>query len=92
MFVRANITLGPPSKKIFIDDKSIVNRRNQEGVVFIVHGQTLEERKVSFGELYGENREVLSGIKKGELVVVRPQNDFENNLQVSVVKNAGLNL
>jgi RND family efflux transporter MFP subunit len=91
MFARATIDLGSVRHKLVLNDKSIVNRKNNEGKVYIVHGKILEERNVVFGETVEGEIEIIEGIKEGELVVLRPENNFRNNLQVEVAgENKGV--
>ena len=91
MFARVTVLLGPPKKSIFIPESSIYNRANtgkneNEGSVFIINGLSLSERKVILGSSYGEDREVISGLTAGEIVVTRPDSDLREGSNVTLAE------
>jgi RND family efflux transporter MFP subunit len=99
MFARVTVTLGPPRKAIFIPESSIFNRtisnrtnlnrsvqNINEGCVFIINGRNLTERKIVLGSAYGEEREILSGINAGELIVQRPDTDLREGTNVTLAE------
>jgi RND family efflux transporter MFP subunit len=85
MFARVKVTLGPPRQIIVFPDSSIINKKNNEGTVFVINGKTLSERKVGLGLALGEDREITSGLKSGELAVLRPEADLREGTHVSAV-------
>ncbi|MDR1838721.1 MAG: efflux RND transporter periplasmic adaptor subunit [Treponema sp.] len=96
MFARITVTLGSPKRVIFIPESSIFNRTNSnqstsgqnngEGSVFVINGLTLTERKIILGSAYGEEREVITGINAGEIVVARPDTDLKERTNVALVE------
>jgi len=84
MFARITVNMGPPRSVIFIPESSIFNQKNNEGHVFIVNGKTLTEQKVTIGTVHGEECEITSGLKAGELVVLRPDPDLREGTNVSI--------
>jgi len=86
MFSRITVTLGYPAAAIFIPESAIFNIRNNEGSVLIINGSFLAERRVSLGSTYSEDREIISGLNPGELVVQRPQPDLREGTRVTVAE------
>jgi len=89
MFARITIILGHPKNSFFIPESSIFNRRNSnlnssEGSVFVINGSSLTERKVVLGSVYGEEREITEGLHAGELVVLRPDTDLREGMNVTL--------
>jgi RND family efflux transporter MFP subunit len=85
MFARVSIILGPPHKVVTVPESALFNRRNNEGSVFVVSGNTLSERTVHMGSSLGEDREIVSGISAGEVVVLRPDTNLREGDYVSAV-------
>jgi len=83
MFARVTVNTGPPSASVFIPESAVFNQKNNEGNVFIINGRSLSERKVFLGVSHGEEREVV-GINSGELVVLRPDSDLREGMNVTV--------
>ena len=86
MFARVTVTLGPPRRTVFIPESSIFNQKNNEGNVFVINGSALTERKIVPGSSYGEEREIVTGINAGELVVIRPDTDLREGTNVTLVE------
>ena len=94
MFARITVTLGPPGKTIYIPESSIINRTNfnnviknsGEGSVFVINGSSLTERKVVLGSSYGEDREIISGLKAGELIVLHPDPGVREGTNVTIAE------
>ncbi|MDR2029552.1 MAG: efflux RND transporter periplasmic adaptor subunit [Treponema sp.] len=86
MFARVSITLGPPRKVMVIPDSAILNKKNNQGVVFVINGDTVHERELRFGMSLGEDREIEAGLLPGDLVVARPDGGLRDGVYVSVVE------
>ena len=86
MFARIIVSLGSPNKTLFVSENAIFNQKNNEGSVFVINGSVLTERKVILGNVYGEDREISSGLKQGELVVLRPDSDLREGTNVSIME------
>jgi len=82
MFARITVELGSPGRAVFVPESAIFNQKNNDGSVFVINGSTLTERKISLGYSYGEEREILSGLNTGELVVLRPEPDLREGTNV----------
>jgi RND family efflux transporter MFP subunit len=86
MFVRVSVRLGPSRRGAFVPESALMNRQNNEALVFTINGATLGERRITIGEVLGTEREVLSGLEPGEVVVIRPDSGLKEGLYVSVVE------
>ena len=86
MFARAGVTLGPAKKAVFVPETSIFNHTgsNDSGSIFVVNGTSLLERKVVLGSSYGEEREIVSGLNAGEVIVARPGSDLREGTNVAL--------
>ena len=82
MFARVTVHLGAERSALTAAESAIVNRKNDEGSVFVISQGKVSERKVMFGLLYGENREILSGIKAGEVIALHPDASLREGLHV----------
>jgi len=89
MFARITVTLGSPRKAIFIPETAIfnknLNQNNGEGNIFIINGSVLSERKITLGPDHGEAREVTAGLNVGEIVVLRPDTDLREGMNVTII-------
>jgi RND family efflux transporter MFP subunit len=85
MFARITVSSGPPRTAVVVPESSLINRRNDEGTVFVIQGNTLTERKVLTGEALGEDREICSGLAPGEVVVTKPGAGLREGVYVSLV-------
>jgi RND family efflux transporter MFP subunit len=86
MFVEARITVGEPDTIIVINDEAIINKNKKEGTVWVVQGQRITMRQVTFGDLYENKREIISGLEKGALVVLKPASGLKEGTYVHITK------
>jgi RND family efflux transporter MFP subunit len=86
MFAEARITVGEPAAIIVIDDEAITNKNKKEGIVWVVQGQRVTMRQVTFGDLYENKREIISGLEKGALVVLKPASGLKEGTYVQITK------
>lgn len=84
MFVRVKVTLGPPEKVITVPESAVINRNNGEGIVFVINGTMLVERRVIHGRSLGEELIIDEGLDAGEIVALRPDADTREGMYVSV--------
>ena len=82
MFARVTISLGDEHSALTVPENAIVNRKNDQGSVFVINRGMVTERKITFGRLNGERREVYSGLKAGEAVAINPDASFKEGLHV----------
>jgi RND family efflux transporter MFP subunit len=96
MFARVTVNSGPPKKTNFIPESSIFNKvnsdssnvsqNNGEGSVFVINGSKITERKVFLGSVNGDEREIISGLNPGELIVLRPDADLREGSNVTLAE------
>jgi len=77
MFARVAITLGSPRKIITIPETAVFNRRESFGSVFVLNGSAVAQRAVELGQIYGDDREAITGIEEGDIVIIRPDADLK---------------
>jgi multidrug efflux pump subunit AcrA (membrane-fusion protein) len=83
MFARVSVVLGPPRRALVLPESSLMNKTDREGRVFVIAGNTLSERTVGLGPSLGKDREIVSGISAGEVVVLKPEGDLREGSHVS---------
>jgi RND family efflux transporter MFP subunit len=86
MFARVTVRAGPPKRIVAVPDTSVFNRKDGEGSVFVINGGSILERKLALGALIGEEREISSGIKAGEIVVLRPGPELREGTNVTLAE------
>jgi RND family efflux transporter MFP subunit len=84
MFARVQVILGPPRPALLIPESSLVFKKDREGRVFVIAGDRLSERTVGLGLSLGKDREILSGLSAGEVVVLKPEGDLREGTYVSM--------
>jgi len=73
MFARVVVQLGDERPVLMVPESAVVNRKNDEGTIFVIHQGRASERKIGFGGAFGDRREICSGLKAGEVVAVKPE-------------------
>ncbi len=63
-----------------------VRETGQMQMVFVVEGGLAHSRMISVGDAHAGRREVLTGLKSGEVVVLNPPIDFQDGTRVEVAK------
>ena len=84
MFARVRVILGSPRNGVFLPSSSLVGKNNNEADVFLISGNHLSGRKVILGQALGDHWEIQSGIKAGEIVVLRPDSDMKEGTLVAL--------
>ena len=84
MFARVRIQLGIESPVVLIPESAVVNRRDDQGTIFVINQNRTSERIVRFGELYDDKLEIFSGLAIGEVVVVKPDLSLKEGSYVIV--------
>ena len=82
MFARVTVLLATERPLLTVAESAIVNRHDDEGSVFVVSQGRVTERKIKFGLLFGENREITSGLRAGEIVALNPDISLREGLHV----------
>jgi RND family efflux transporter MFP subunit len=86
MFARVSVDLGQNRGALVIPESALINKKDEEAKVFVFNGNTLAERKVILGVSLGGEREIVSGINAGEVVVLRPDWNLREGLYVSLAE------
>jgi len=86
MFARVRVTLGPAEKSLFLPGSALANKKNNEAEIFVINGNTLSLRKVVYGRTLGDQWEIISGVREGEIVVLRPESDMREGTNVSLAE------
>jgi multidrug efflux pump subunit AcrA (membrane-fusion protein) len=86
MFARVVIPLEEKQKIVVIPEAALRDKRENQGTVFTINGSTLSERGVGLGRILGEEREIISGLTPGEVVVLRPDAALQDGIYVSVAE------
>ncbi|MDR2258083.1 MAG: efflux RND transporter periplasmic adaptor subunit [Treponema sp.] len=84
MFARVQVTLGPPRQVLAIPESSLMNKKDRDAKVFVIAGNTLSQRTVGLGLSLGTDREIVSGLSAGEVVVLKPEGDLREGTYVSL--------
>ena len=82
MFARVTVLLGDERNTITVPESALVNRKDDEGTVFVISQGRVSERKVRFGLLSGGGREIRSGLKAGEAVALKPDASLKEGTHV----------
>jgi RND family efflux transporter MFP subunit len=69
-FVRARFPRGAAAERLLVPDRSIGRDQDRKYVLAVNDKNIVEYRSVEIGELFGENRAIISGLNAGERVVV----------------------
>ena len=85
MFARISIPLENPRKITVIPEAALAGKRENSGRVFTVRNNVLSERNVVLGSLIGTEREIVSGLTSGEVVVLGPSPALKEGVYVSSI-------
>jgi multidrug efflux pump subunit AcrA (membrane-fusion protein) len=85
MFARITISLDQSRIINLIPEHSLADKKNNQGRVFTISSNILSERMVSLGRVFGDEREIISGLNAGEVVVLLPDSSLQEGTYVSVV-------
>ncbi|MDR0719338.1 MAG: efflux RND transporter periplasmic adaptor subunit [Treponema sp.] len=83
MFARITIPVEKQKNIIVIPEAALTAKKEKNGKVFIIRGNILSERSVSLGRTFGEEREIISGVESGEVVVLRPEPSLRDGSYVT---------
>lgn len=65
---------------------SAIIKEGNDNFVFVVNGDQAEKRKVTLGRVHDSSREVTSGVKEGEQVVVLGQQELKDKDKITLMK------
>jgi RND family efflux transporter MFP subunit len=85
MFARITISLEQAQIINLIPEHSLADKKNAQAKVFTIGNNILSERTVSLGRVFGDEREIISGLNTGEVIVLLPDSSLQDGTYVSVV-------
>lgn len=85
LFVRATIYTGPAHDAVVTPLTSLIYD-NSAISLFVVEGNVAHARTVKTGNKYGEDIEIIQGLKENEQVVVVGQNNLAEGVKVNVAR------
>jgi multidrug efflux pump subunit AcrA (membrane-fusion protein) len=85
MFARVSVLL-EKRPALVVPESSLTHKKEDEALVFVVKGNHVSPRKLSLGPLRETEREVLSGINAGEVLVLRPGADLREGEYVHIAE------
>jgi RND family efflux transporter MFP subunit len=83
--------LSRPVKQEEIKSRTALNRsavinRSKKNIAFLVTGDEAVETAVTIGEPFGEMIEIISGLKSGDRVVIKPIEKLKNGTKIKVAE------
>lgn len=82
-----NVKLIKANKKgVLVIPKNSIFKYNNKDFVFVIKNQLTKLQEVKIGLKGNENVEIKEGLKKGDIVVVSPSNELEENTLVNPIK------
>lgn len=85
MFIEVEIHINRKNKVIVIDKKSVLND-GEDNYVFTTNGELSEKKVIKKGIESGEKIEVISGIEKDNLIIVRGHNYLDDKELIQLVE------
>jgi multidrug efflux pump subunit AcrA (membrane-fusion protein) len=86
MFARVSVLLGPPRRSIVINESCLVNKNDNEALVFVIKDNCVSERKLNLGQALDGEWEILGGLREGEIVVLEPEADLREGEYVQLAE------
>ncbi|HOW56504.1 MAG TPA: efflux RND transporter periplasmic adaptor subunit [Smithellaceae bacterium] len=84
-FARTFIYTKAPDDAVLIPITALIYD-NDSVRIFIIEGDRAREKKVRLGNKYGEQIEIVEGVKEGEQIVVVGQNNLSEGVKVNVAR------
>jgi multidrug efflux pump subunit AcrA (membrane-fusion protein) len=84
---RPGAAKAPPRPAVLVPADA-VRAEGTGGTLFVHAGDRVERRSVTLGQTIGTEREVLTGLKAGERVVVAPPASLQDGARVRVAEPA----
>ncbi|WP_028975360.1 efflux RND transporter periplasmic adaptor subunit [Spirochaeta cellobiosiphila] len=72
MFSRVKVEYGNKRKAILVPESSIVQKKENNAVIFLTVNNHVFKKQVVLGEEFNGNIEIIDGIKKGDLIIDNP--------------------
>ncbi|MDR1787645.1 MAG: efflux RND transporter periplasmic adaptor subunit [Treponema sp.] len=84
MFARASVEIAPPRQALLVPETALIEVSDGAAKLFTVNGSTATSRRVGLGTRRGDQREIVSGLSAGEVVVLRPDASMKDGVYVSM--------
>ena len=83
MYAVANFEFAP--KKSVVLERKAINGSLKDANVYVVENETAKLRQIVIGQVFDDKVEVISGLKKGEKVVLSGQINLKDGTKVSAI-------
>ena len=83
MFSKITIPMENPNAVMVIPETSLVSKNGNQAKVFSIQGKHLREKKVTIGRILGDEREILAGLEKDEVLALRPDTSYKDGQYVA---------
>ena len=87
MFARAQIETGNLGSKLVIPSSAIIKKDNKKAEIYIVKKGLLFKQKITLGEEYGKNVEIIDGLKIGDKIISKGVNIVFPGMELKENKN-----
>jgi RND family efflux transporter MFP subunit len=84
-FLSREVTSDEQKPRTAVNPDALINR-NGNKAVFLIKENRVVETPVTVGEKLGDMVEILSGVKSGDRVALRPLNKMKNGLRIKVAE------
>lgn len=82
MFIRTNVIIGEDAETVLIPVDSIQPIQEKEAFAYIVKDNIIFKVKIQTGKKYGENIEVIDGLKNGDVVAIENLSILREGLKI----------
>jgi len=84
-FLSRLVKEGEEQPRTVVNPSALVTNGNKK-TVFVVQGDKVTETPITVGPLLGDRMEVLSGVKAGDRVVVKPSKRLRNGSRIKILE------
>ena len=84
-FLSREVTSDEQKPRTAVNPEALVTRKGNKAV-FLIKGNRVVETPVTVGEKLGDMVEILSGVKSGDRVVLKPLDKMKNGLRIKVAE------
>jgi RND family efflux transporter MFP subunit len=84
-FLSHEVRKGEEKPRTAVYSSAVVSRSGKK-LVFLIEGNRAVETPVTTGEVFGDMTEVLSGVKAGDRVVIKPQDKLQDGRKIKVAE------
>lgn len=88
MFAKVTIATETKNDVIVVPTEAIIFHNGRD-VVYVVNGNIVEEREVTVGLENGKQSEILSGLKEGEVIVIKGMNFVNDGSEIKIIELDG---